>query len=142
MHIIQEREARVMAGRPNKYKSVEDMDKAKNEYFYNCDRDKEPYTMTGLALSLGFLDRKSLIDYCDYTDDEDVAFLHSIKRAKMICEQNIEKGLLSGKYNATGAIFNLKNNYGWKDKQEVEQSGELNNTITVKFNGDVGEWGK
>ena len=131
-----------MAGRPKKYERVEDMDKAINEYFRQCDIDKEPYTMTGLALSLGFLDRKSLIDYCDYVDEDDVAFFHSIKRAKMICEQNVEKGLLSGKYNPTGAIFNLKNNYGWKDKQEIEQSGEMNNTITVKFAGDVEEWGK
>ena len=131
-----------MAGRPKKYERVEDMDKAINEYFRQCDIDKEPYTMTGLALSLGFLDRKSLIDYCDYVDEDDVAFFHSIKRAKMICEQNVEKGLLSGKYNPTGAIFNLKNNYGWKDKQEIEQNGEMNNTITVKFAGDVEEWGK
>jgi hypothetical protein len=131
-----------MAGRPKKYERVEDMEKAINEYFNQCDINKEPYTMTGLALSLGFLDRKSLIDYCDYTDEDDVAFLHSIKRAKMICEQNVEKGLLSGKYNPTGAIFNLKNNYGWKDKQEIEQNGEMNNTITVKFSGDVEEWGK
>ena len=43
---------------------------------------------------------------------------------------------------ATGVIFNLKNNFGWKDKQEIEQNGEMNNTVTVKFSGDVEAWGK
>ena len=32
-------------------------------------------------------------------------------------------GGLKNKLNVAMAIFNLKNNYGWKDKQEVEHSG-------------------
>jgi hypothetical protein len=75
-------------------------------------------------------------------DENGEPFIDTIKRAKDKVENSVEEGLLSGKYNATGAIFNLKNNYGWRDKQEVEQSGELNNTITVKLAGDVQEWGK
>jgi regulator of sigma E protease len=31
---------------------------------------------------------------------------------------------------------------GKKPKDKIEKTGELNNTITVKFSGDVEEWGK
>ena len=49
---------------------------------------------------------------------------------------------MSGLYNAQFAQFFGKNCLGYKDKQEIEQSGELNNTIMVKLAGDIGEWGK
>ena len=128
-------------GRPKKYKRVEDMEKAIEEYFMRCDTDELPYTVSGLALALGFDSRMSLINYCDYEDEEDKPFLDTIKRAKQKIEEYVETRLfVSG--IATGVIFNLKNNFGWKDKQEIEQNGEMNNTITVKFSGDVEEWGK
>ena len=37
----------------------------------------------------------------------------------MICHNYAENSLYSGK-NVVGAIFNLKNNYNWKDKNETE----------------------
>lgn len=117
--------------RPRKYNTVEEMDIAIDKYFADCDAKDEPYTMTDLALALGFLERKSLIDYCNYEDDEDKQFLHSIKKAKAKCEGSIERGLLSGKYNPTGAIFNLKNNYGWVDKQEI--AADVNSDVTINI---------
>lgn len=129
-----------MAGRPRKFKTVEEMEQAIDNYFQECKDNDEPITVTGLALAIGFEDRCSLLDYCNYKDEEGNEFSHSVKKAKTYVEQTIEKGLLSGKYNATGAIFNLKNNYGWRDKQEVEQSGE--SKLTISLQGDVGEWAK
>ena len=29
--------------------------------------------------------------------------------------------------STTGIIFNLKNNFGWSDKQQIEHSGNVNN---------------
>lgn len=118
-------------GRPRKYNKVEDMEDAINKYFTDCDIKSEPYTISGLALALGFDSRQSLLNYCKYEDDEDVSFLDTIKRAKAKCEFDIERGLLSGKYNPTGAIFNLKNNYDWKDKQEIE--AEVNSTVDINI---------
>ena len=42
----------------------------------------------------------------------------------------------------TKAYEVIRDTVGEKPTDKIEQSGELNNTITVKFNGDVGEWGK
>lgn len=117
--------------RPRKYTKVEDMQKAIDEYFELCNKQEAPYTISGLALALDFDSRQSLLNYCDYEDDEDKSFLDTIKRAKALCEFDVERGLLSGKYNATGAIFNLKNNYGWKDKQEIE--ADVKNDVTINI---------
>lgn len=127
-------------GRPRKFKTVEEMQKAIDAYFAKCDMDKEPYTITGLAIALDFNSRKSLLDYEGYTDENDKGFLNTIKRAKCKVEDNIEKGLISGKYNATGSIFNLKNNFDWRDKTEVENSGE--SKLIISLQGDVADWAK
>jgi hypothetical protein len=65
-------------------------------------------TVTGLALALGFCDKKSVYDYAK--KDE---FLHPIKRALLIVENGYESALREN--NATGSIFALKN-MGWIDK--------------------------
>ena len=127
--------------RPRKYETVEELEEIIDEYFAKCDEENRPYTVTGLAIALN-MSRRGLIDYCARTDENGEPFIHTIKNAKDRVESKVEEGLLSGKYNATGAIFNLKNNYGWKDKQEVEQSGEVNNTITIKTSEEVKNWGK
>ena len=41
-------------------------------------------------------------------------------------ENYLEKRLITSS-SATGIIFNLKNNYDWTDKQQVEHSGNINN---------------
>jgi hypothetical protein len=120
-----------------KYRTVGDMQKAIDEYFVKCDEEKKPYTVTGLALALGFLSRQALLNYEGYTDIDDISFHDTIKAAKHKVEASIEEGLLSGKYNSVGSIFNLKNNFNWKDKTEVENTGEqsLNVNIKVMDNG-------
>lgn len=122
--------------RPRKYNKVEDMQVAIDKYFEECDAKDEPYTMSGLALALDFDSRQSLLNYCDYEDDEEKSFLDTIKRARAKCEANVERGLLSGKYNPTGAIFNLKNNYNWKDKQEIEADVKNDVTINIELTDD------
>lgn len=42
----------------------------------------------------------------------------TIKRAKEKIESYLEDRLYGN--NVTGIIFNLKNNYGWKDRQEID----------------------
>ena len=118
-------------GRPRKYERVEDLEKAIDRFFDKCDERAEPYTISALSLALGFESRQTLLNYCEYNDENDKPFLDAIKNAKARCEANVEIGLLSGKYNTTGAIFNLKNNYKWKDKQEIEADLKQETTIRV-----------
>lgn len=134
------------AGRPLKY-TPEQINKKIDQYIKSCWRkkldmygnaikDKEtgefvmeqykPYTLTGFAV---FADtsRETLLEYENREE-----FLDSIKRIKDICYSYAEDSLFVGK-NPTGAIFNLKNNYGWKDKQEIETTGEttVNNKVDL-----------
>ena len=58
-------------------------------------------------------------------------FSDALKRAKEMQESKIAKGGLTGKYNSTFAIFTLKNVAGWRDKQEIEQTGTQDLVIKV-----------
>lgn len=115
-------------GRPPLYDSVEELDKAIQKYFDDCKKDKRPYTMSGLAYALG-MDRTSLIRY-----GKDERFYNSVKRAKEFVEQSLEEKLISTAGVATGIIFNLKNNYDWKDKQDIDAN--VNTDIKVTLTDD------
>jgi len=52
-------------------------------------------------------------------DTNEERFSCSVKDLKLHCENYAENRLFGN--NPTGAIFALKN-YGWKDKQEIEQT--------------------
>lgn len=132
-------------GRPLLYKTAEDMQKVIDEYFDYCDNrikeihDKEgstvaitvpePYTMSGLAYALG-MDRRSIIEYKNRDE-----FFPTIKRARSKVERDVERRLLEGTNGATGAIFNLKNNFGWRDQRDVDVKSDgksINQELTEK----------
>jgi hypothetical protein len=128
-------------GRPPKYETPEDMQKIIDLYFLACRthqtgdielladcsedelliindiEDKVP-TVSGLAYILG-MSRQAL---CDYEKKDD--FLDTVKKAKLRIERSLEQRLYSAA--PAGVIFNLKNNFGWKDKTETEHSGSFN----------------
>jgi hypothetical protein len=101
-------------GRPLKFNSAEEMQTAINQYFAKCDAEDRPYTVSGLAVALD-TNRQTLINY----EDKD-EFFDTIKKAKAKIEAYNEEMLYNKNIPTTGVIFNLKNNYGWKDKQEIE----------------------
>jgi len=69
-----------------------------------------------------------------YTFDE---LKSTIKKCHEKKEAQLERLSLQNKINVTMAIFSLKQ-LGWKDKQEIEQSGEWSLTIkTIDENGKV-----
>jgi hypothetical protein len=105
------------AGRPLLWCDPEAFADKVEEYF---ETEKIP-TWSGLALYLGFSSRDSLNDY-----KKKPGFSDPIKKALLRIESMYESNLQ--KQNPAGSIFALKN-FGWKDKQEVEQSGG----ITIKF---------
>jgi len=101
-----------------KYKTQEQLQKGIDAYFNMCDEKEKPYTMSGLALSLG-IDRRTLINY-----GERDLFFTQIKNAKAKVETMLEENLYR-LGNNSGIIFNLKNNYGWTDKIEYNNEAEL-----------------
>lgn len=108
------------AGRPIKYETPELMEQAISLYLQTCEAEKKKPTITRLALALGFESRQSFYDY-----EEREGFSYIIKRARLEVEAGYEDGLREN--NCTGSIFALKN-MGWRDKTEVEQSGNLSIT--------------
>lgn len=139
-------------GRPLKFKSVGELQSKVDAYFEACDNSRskvllkdgsevtvkraKPYTITGLALALDTT-RETLLDYekgkydnGDAIEEFDPQYSDTIKKAKLKCQNYAEEYLYSGS-QATGAIFNLKNNYGWKDKTETDitTKGEAINEI-------------
>lgn len=114
-----------MAGRPLKYTSVEDMQRDIDRYFVECDEKGKPYTVSGLAYALG-TNRQTIINY-----ESKEEFFDTVKRAKEKIELFNEEMLYSKDVSTTGVIFNLKNNYGWKDKQEIE--AEVNSEVKIKI---------
>lgn len=97
-----------------KYKNEEELEKGIEAYFRECDEKEKPYTMSGLAYSLD-IDRTTLINY-----GQRDSYSTLIKKAKAKIQAQLEENALIGKGNPTFTIFNLKNNYGWKDKTEME----------------------
>lgn len=122
-------------GRPLAFKTVEELDQKIDEYFDWCDNriqtvyskksdgvievnNPAPYTMSGLASWLG-IDRDTLLRYSKKED-----FYGTIKAAREKVHADVETRLMEN--NATGAIFNLKNNFGWRDEKNIDLTSNGN----------------
>lgn len=142
-------------GRPLLFETVEDLIKAIQSYFDSCWTQKlniygapifkkdenskktnepvlyqfKPYTVSGLAVYLN-TSRETLINY-----EKRGEYFDTIKKAKDICHAYAEEQLFQAR-NATGAIFNLKNNYGWKDEVKYDHTSK-GKSIAPKIISDV-----
>lgn len=110
-------------GRPPIFKNETELRKAVDEYFDYIKEEKEPATVTGLTLFLGFANRQSLYDY----EENNEKYSCIIKRARARVEHEYEKCLFA--QSPTGAIFALKN-MGWRDKSEIAHEGDMAVTWT------------
>ena len=108
-----------MAGRPRKFKTPEDMQVAIDRYFSDCKAQGRPLTISGLAVALD-TSRETLINYEKEPGYE--AFFDTIKKAKSYILSEQEERLVAGKGNPAGLIFSMKNNYNWKDQQDVSHT--------------------
>lgn len=86
---------------------------------------QKPLTVTGLAVALG-TSRDVLLDYETTYSDKYPEFSNTIKEAKEQIKAYAEESLFGT--NTAGVIFSLKNNWGFKDKYETE-----NTNREVKF---------
>lgn len=136
-------------GRPPKFESAEQMQELIDAYFKECDGkplldengtpmrnkygkiikdDRRPYTITGLALALGFNSRQALLNY-----EGKEEFNDTIRRAKARVERYAEERLYD-KDGANGAKFSLTNNFkGWSEKQQIEGSINTKQEITIEL---------
>ncbi len=57
----------------------------------------------------------------DFKDDDEIS--ESLKKIKEILESRIVDGAMRNKFNVAMSIFNLKNNYNWKDQHDVTTAG-------------------
>ena len=90
-----------------------------NSFFNYCEKENKPLTLTRLAYFLR-CNRKTLLNY-SHKDK----FLPTINRLKTLIEAEKNEDLLSNKGNVIGQIFDLKNNHGWKDQQDVNLHNEI-----------------
>lgn len=118
-------------GKPLKFKTPQELEDKIKAYFDKCDKTGRPYTLTGLAIDLDTT-RETLMDYGVKNGYSD-----SIRRAKVKIHNYAEESLWRGGGISTGIIFNLKNNWGWRDKNETAISGidggAINQKIQVEF---------
>lgn len=112
-------------GRPRKFKNKKEMQKKIDTYFDECRKEKRPITFTGLAYSIG-LSRQGLLNY-----SKEEEFFDTIKKARDYVEMTLEERLIGTSGIATGIIFNLKNNYDWKDKQDINANVNTNIKVTL-----------
>lgn len=127
-------------GRPLKFKTPARLQEKIDAYFLRCDNWKKvekiqngvklsmnapyPYTIEGLCVYLD-VDRKTLLNYQgerQWQDNIDSEFFHTVNKAKEKILWNLKERALMNESNAAVSIFNLKNNYGFKDQNQTEIS--------------------
>ena len=116
--------------------TADDIENKVNDYFNYCNENSKPFTMSGLAL---FLDcsrmtlyqyENELIKFNNISEEDKKRIIDTVKRAKRMVEAYQEEQLFLGK-SPVGTIFSLKNNFNWKDAQEI------NNNTTVSTSNPI-----
>jgi len=141
-------EKKNVGGRPLKY-TPDDFSKRINRYFNSIsyyedvlndagepaiDIDGEkiikvvyaaPPSILGMCLFIG-ISRETLLEYSNREQ-----FADTIKEAKAKVEQYLADQL-NRTTQVAGIIFNLKNNFGWKDVQTVENTGPNGGPLLIQ----------
>ena len=120
-------------GQPLTWSTPEELEKKIEEFYKWCDDNDKKKTVSRLAWYLG-TNRTTLLNYENaeefgwlkrLDDTTRRKYVNTIKRAKAFIESEYEE-LLMNKSSTTGAIFTLKNNYKWVDKQEIVTTNDSN----------------
>lgn len=106
-------------GRPRAFATVEELQQGIDEYFADCEANDKAATVSGLACALD-VDRQTLLNY----REDNHEFFGTVKKAIQRIEADKADKALRGKYNTTFAIFDLKNNHGWRDEKHIQEKSE------------------
>lgn len=151
------------AGRPLKFKSPAELEKKIADYFATItitypvfdvvvdgedEKGKEIFKRVPRLNNAGtqvmqtdYLERPSVLGLCRHLDihrdnlleyEKRPEYHDTIKRAKARIEEYLETQLYR-KDQVTGIIFNLKNNFGWKDTQNIEANVSIKNKLEEFF---------
>lgn len=133
-------------GRKPKFTSPEQMQEKIDAYFEECKGklltdqngqitfnkygdpvivDSKPLTVTGLALALGFMSRRALLDY-----QAKPAYQEIVEAAKLRIENYAEMRLFD-KDGVNGAKFTLQNNFKHWDADKVAQDDKKAPAINI-----------
>lgn len=119
-------EGAIGSGHPLKWSNADELIEYADNFFIWCEEQEKRPTVTRLAYYLS-CDRKDLLRYENYekydwlkrlSKEEKERYSHTIKECKRRIESEYEDSLFD-KSSTTGAIFTLKNNYDWADRQEI-----------------------
>jgi len=119
-----------MAGRPLKFQNAQELQEKIDKFFEYCDIYNKLPTITRMAWYLD-TSRETLKDYEFHRGDD---FSDTVARAKEKVQLEMED-LLYNKHSARGAEFTLKNNFGWRDEQHIEQDLRGKMEQEVDFSG-------
>ena len=106
-------------GHPRIYDSPEEMQVAVDEYFDECDAKEKPYLISGLCLKLGFLDRRILHSYGQYSKE----FHDIITRARQKVQAYAEAKCYEK--HSQGAQFILNAGFNWNTNAQVREERDL-----------------
>lgn len=113
-----------------KYTTAEELKDLVEAYFEVSEKTGRPYTMGGLAYFLG-MNRNTL---CQYAKKDE--FYEILEDARNRVAAFVEEQLFINPRTA-GVIFNLKNNFGWNDKQEISVSSNSNNALAQLSTSEI-----
>mgnify|MGYP000391426276 CR=1 FL=1 len=134
-----------VGGRRPKFETAEEMQKLIDDYFDSCfveaqtddgktyQKQIRPFTVTGLAYHLG-MTRQGLLDY----QAKNKKFNDTITHAKTRIEMYAEEQLFRNQGKTNGVQFNLKNNFNWKDKQEIDHGLKDVSSVEIELVDDEG----
>ena len=117
--ILTKKRQKVKLGRPLKYKTSQELEDYISQYFKKCQHDRLVPGICGLANWLG-ISRNTLLRYEKDSDKED--YNEVIERARTTIEAYNEQILYSK--NNSGAIFIMKNNFGYTAEQKTHNVNE------------------
>lgn len=139
-------------GQPRYIKSLPDLVAKIDKYFKGCEGTPlldskgepvinkfgkvvllgyEPLTIMGLALALGFNSRTTLLNYSAIPE-----YMNTIADAKARVQKFAEVSLYD-RETVQGSKFNLSNNFGWSEKQEINSTVKETKTLDLsKFTVD------
>lgn len=125
-----------LVGRPRSFNSEKELRDKIQEYFLIWQQDKRPYTLIGLCLFLDICrDTMNVYERGEYDDDEN-KYSDTIKKAKMQIEMSKWEGMLTGKYDKSAAIFDLKVNHQCIEYEKIKviESDDIDKEDNIDVN--------
>ena len=133
---VDNKPAKHPGGRPARFKDPEKLQAAIDDYFNEC-KDVIP-TIEGLAVYLD-CDSDTIRNYegrnlpSNISDEDKQKYFVAIKKARARCQTALVNNGLKVN-NPAMQIFLLKNNYGYKDKQEIDTN--MTGSLSIRWESD------